>query len=303
MNRSPLTQRLIFLALLLVVLGGCWWQRGRLLERSRRANAGLQAEAMTLQEQLTAARQQLEGLKASLATQQNSRQDAAAQAAHLLRQATPTDPGDRWTAPPEHLPAWLPDSPYVWLRKDILPSFPIQPFERNGALNPGAGSILVATPEQVSSLNRKLTGLIRAYQDFEVARAEPTDEHPPGIRGAKGEKLTIRVPPLPEEAARLKQEFEATLRTGLGEQRADLLLRAAGNWLDSQFSTDGTLPKTYSVVRHPDGSFNISTSTGGSSMSVGGPRSFEDYIPAHLQPLFAALKVDAASSKDDEPNP
>jgi hypothetical protein len=197
----------------------------------------------------------------------------------------------------------MPESPYVWLRKDILPSFPFRPFGGNGALDPSFGSLLVAEPEQVTALNRKLTGLIHDYQALEVARAAPTDDHPPGTGGAGGNTLTIRVPPLAEEAARLKHDFETTLRIGLGEQRAVLVLQAASDWFDSQFSKDGSLPKTYSVVRHPDGSFNVVVGAGGSWLSVGELDSFEEFIPAHLQSIFAALKADAADSMEGKPNP
>ncbi len=100
----------------------------------------------------------------------------------------------------------------------------------------------------------------------------------------------MRVRPLPEEGARLAQEFEAALRQGIGGERAGILLQVGKGWLDSKFSRHGSEPRTISAVRHPNGTYNISIRSAGGSMSVGGIMQLDEYVPAYLLPMFASLQ-------------
>src|SRR5437763_353838 len=79
---------------------------------------------------------------------------------------------------------------------------------------------------------------LHEHRAMQVPHSDRTDEHLRGIAG-DGTKMTIRINPMPEEGARLKQEFEAALRNELGEQRADLVMKLSEGWLDSQFSRFG----------------------------------------------------------------
>ena len=85
----------------------------------------------------------------------------------------------------------------------------------------------------------------------------------------------------------LKREFEETLRSFLGQQRAELVLKRAAGWLESQFAVAGTEPKTISVGRHPNGTYNLSIQTGNSWFSTGGFGELNQYLPEYLLPLFS----------------
>ena len=81
------------------------------------------------------------------------------------------------------------------------------------------------------------------------------------------------------------------LQTALGAQRSELVMKAARSWLARQFSNFAEEPKVISVARHGNGTFNVSLgAAGGTYMSVGGPRSIENYVPEHLIHHFDHLR-------------
>jgi hypothetical protein len=200
-------------------------------------------------------------------------------------------PDARWTTPPTSLPDWNPESPFIWLRKEMVPRFPVQAFTDTGELQAEIPYVMTIDAGTTRALNEKLKRLLAEYRALEVAKAERTEEHLPGIAGEKGDKLTIRVSSLPVEGAQIRQQFESALTDALGEQRATLLQQVSSTWLDIQFARFGTEPKTISLLRRPGGDFNISIKTaGGNWSSMGGPaRIVKHQIPPHFLPLFAPL--------------
>jgi len=289
---------ILTLVLGLAVLTGFWQTRQLRAQR-------LAAE--DLSQQLNAARRQTEEVQAQLNTlrqeleaQRRSRDDAGARVAALSRELGPFDTAPRWLTPPAVLPEWNADSPYVWIKKDLLPRFPVQPFGKNGALAPQVAQVLAVDPDRVTALNQTLRHLVAEFRTQEAAHARPTEEHLPGIADKEGDKLTIVVEPIPETGLRLRGQFEAAVQEQLGSQRAELLLNTARGWVQEQFGwvapdAEPPEPRTFSVIRHPNGTYNISVKSGNGWMSVGGPNTLDEYIPAHLRHLFAELEARAAT--------
>jgi hypothetical protein len=280
------------LLILLVTLTVWIPQRHRLVQ-SRLALADAKAQRVRLDERIATATAALESTRRQLHGQRTRRTETLAAAAKVEQALAPVDPESQWVAPPDTWPDWNDESPYVWLRKETLPKVGVKVFTDDGELRPEVASVLMANAEQQRALNTAAPRLLAEYRALEVANAERTDEHLPGIAG-DGLKMTIRINPMPEEGARLKQEFETALRSELREQRADLVMKLSEGWLDSQFSRFGQVPKAISVIRHPDGTFNVNIRSGFSSTSVGGTPTIDEYIPPHLLPLFSDLMDQAA---------
>ena len=147
--------------------------------------------------------------------------------------------------------------------------------------------MFTVTDSQQRALNSRLPRLLAEYRAFEVARAERMVEPLSGTE-ADVATVTVRINPIPDEGARLKEEFEAALRNELGEQRAGLLMRLSTGWLSSQFNRFGAEPRTISVTRHPNGTYDIRTRSANGSSFVGPTlKIHDDYIPPHLLPLFS----------------
>ena len=152
------------------------------------------------------------------------------------------------------------------------------------------------------ALNTQLNQIVGEYHALEAASAKPTAEH---LSGAPrdGKTVTIQVPPLPEEGARFKAQFEAALNVQLGSQRADILLQTAEGWMDEQFSRFGNEPKIISLSRLSNGGYNVSIKSGGGWFSCGVPKDYpnliQTYIPPHLLPLFR----DALTAPDTGADP
>ncbi len=173
---------------------------------------------------------------------------------------------------------------------------PGSPFTDRAELRQEVAATLALDTTARQALNEKLAGLVGQYRELEAAHAERIDEPLPGITD-DGLQVTVRVKPFPEEGERLKQQFKETLREALGQQRAEVVLENAARWLDSQFAASGAEPKTISVVRHPDGTYNISMHTGNSWFSTGGFRELSDHVPDYLLPLFAEALEQPAHSQ------
>ena len=103
--------------------------------------------------------------------------------------------------------------------------------------------------------------------------------------------LTIEVPPLPQDGAGFEQQFETALQNELGAERAELLIKANTNWIESQFDQGNASTSTYSLTLHTNGVFALDTADGhGSSSSSGGSqRSIQESIPPYLIPSFGDL--------------
>ncbi len=281
---------LVFLAALMV------WIPGQLrLRQARRVLSETQAQLAALDERLAASAAALESAQRDWRAQNASHDQARVAVAMAERELARVDPEVRWSALPAVLPEWNGDSPYVWLRKEIFSTLPVGVFTERGELRREVAMVLTADEAQLRALNTALPRCLADYQALEAATAERIDQHLPDNSG-DGTTLTLRIKPLPEERARLLNEFETALRQELGEQRAGLLMQVAGGWLASQFSQD---QKIISMTRRPEGDFRINTENGYSKSSVGWRANSRvpvpEYVPSHLLPRFAELLDPAAS--------
>ena len=195
------------------------------------------------------------------------------------------DPEAYWADPPAGEPQWDDRSPYVWLTKTTLTTLPGSPFTDRAELRDEVADTLALSPDTKQELNEKLARLLSNYHALEAAHVELINDPLPGI-GQDGPNLTLRVTPFPQEGETLKRGFEETVRSMLGEQRAELLLKSGAGWLESEFAVTGTEPKTISVARHANGTYNLSIQTGNSWFSTGGFNELNQYLPEHLLPFF-----------------
>lgn len=264
-------------------------QRQHALQSLRQTNAALAEQIGFTQAQIRERQASLTPLQEELAELRKTRAETAAKAAALLRELAPENSDARWSIPPTQLPDWDPDSPYVWLNKELLTRFPLQPFSSTGALSPTVASLLVLEPQQVQQLNENITRLVAEYRAQEAARAQPAEQTISGQESGQIKKLTLIIPPSPEFSATLKDQVERTLVAQLGQSRADLLLQTAAGWWQEQIGGSGTESRVFSVERQADNSYQVSISSGTMRMSVGGVGSINDYVPPHLRPFFDSL--------------
>jgi hypothetical protein len=291
MNAVSLRLSRIAIVALIALAALCLWvPRQRKFQESRQGLFDAQMQLAALSNRIASAAETLESAQRDLNTETSSRTRLVAEVAKAERALALVAPETRWAVPPASLPEWNPESPYIWLRKEMVPRFPVSPFTEDGALQPEVSYVFTLDPALQKTLNEKLKQILAEYRTLEAAKAERSDEHLPGIAGQPGPKITIRVKPLPEEGARIKQQFEAALVQGLGEQRAKMLSELGDSWLDSQFAQFGADTKIISAIRNPGGSYNVSVKTGRSWFSTGGPlAAVTVHIPPHLRPLFAEV--------------
>ena len=288
-NFSAMRVRKTTLVLLVLLAAFAVWipQRHRLAQ-ARLALVEAEMHRVKLDDRIAAATAALEFTRRQLHEEHARRAETLAAVAKVERELARVDPESQWVAPPASSPDWNAESPYVWLRKDMLPKLGVKVFTDNGGLRPEIASVLTASHEQQRALNTALPRLLAEYRALEVANAERTDEHLTGIEG-EGPKVTIRIKPMPEEGAQLKQQFEAALRDELGAQRSELLMQLSESWLNQQLNHFGAEPTTISAMRDPNGRYSISIKSGGSWWTHRGVPRIDDHIPPHLLPLFSDI--------------
>ena len=284
-----------FAAAALVLVAGLALRipRQAALEDARRALAGAQAEQSSLANRMTNAKSVIESSRPELAAQSARRNQQIAATARLQQEILKAKPESRWAEPPAHGASWDPASPYVWLPKDLLAKLPLARFDRDGSLSKNAVAVLDLDPRQVESLNVSLKRAVDNYHAAQLPHLEKTDgpaDLPNGDRS-----ITVKVPPIPEAGAAAQQQFENAVRTELAGRRAEVLLQANTQWLDSQFDQDSDGTVAYTLTSHTNGQFTLQHSSshgGGSSTSPGG--SVLNSVPTWLHPLFTDLAPQAA---------
>jgi hypothetical protein len=287
------TRKSTLIALILLAALTVWIPRQRKLAQARLAVAEADAQLIKLSERIEAATAALESVRRKWRAQRANRAETQAAVAKAEQELERFGSESRWVAPPSALPDWKAESPYVWLRKETLPGLEVSAFTDDAELRGEIATVLTATESQRRALNVVLPRLLAEYRALEVANAERIDEPLPAM-GDDGAKVTVRINPMADEGARLKQEFKAALRSELGEQRAELLMQLSAAWLDSQFNRFGAEPRTISVTRHPNGTYDISSRSANGSSFVGStPKIYDEYIPAHLLPLFSDVVSEA----------
>jgi hypothetical protein len=285
--------KIVWVLLVLTITAAIWIPLQRKHLQLRREIARAETRRAEVEQQNTELTGKTESLQKELTSAKTACQRTVVEMAKASSELAKVHPDALWAVPPITVPDWNNESPYVWLRKETIPKLPAAVFTDAGEVQTEVASVLTIAPGEQQTLNAALKRCLAEYQALEVARVEPMDEHLPGIAGESGETLTIRVPPLPEEGGRARQQFEATLREALGDQRANLVTQIADGWLDTQFSHAGTESKTISLILHPGGSIGISIKSGNSLLSTGvdksRPELIHNYIPRHLAPFFKTI--------------
>jgi hypothetical protein len=290
------------LIIALIVFGSgtaVWSVRQTSLRDTHSSSQTLEQQILQRQQEIAAAQEEQAVLQRRIVAARQDEEHVSSEVAQTDQQLTEVSPDALYSKPPTQLPEWKPDSPYVWMPKEALPKFPVEVFDNAGRMDPRVASVLTLDEATLKSLNTTLNRLVVSYQEKEAALAEFTENHLSGIAGQKGDKLSLVVKPLPEEGRQLKQQFESTVNQLLGGQRGQLVQQGASSWLDSTFSHFGAEPKTISLIRHPNGGYNVSVKSGGSWISTGGPdaRSIEYQIPAHLRSRFSSLLQPKAADR------
>jgi hypothetical protein len=201
------------------------------------------------------------------------------------------NPAPDWSQPPDSLPDWNPDSPYIWLARDSIARLPIGAFLSDGKLDPDLNEMLGIPPSVSQSLNSNLLATLHRYEQLETERAIRTNAIPIGPAYTVNKSITIIIPAMPEEVARMKAEFIQGLVQSLGSQRADLVMTLGRDWISERFSFEGSAEKTYVVGITQDGAYDIRSSSGGAYRMLSGPHTLDGCIPNHLLPLFDELKL------------
>jgi hypothetical protein len=267
-----------------------WVPRQLALHESRRVLVRTRLESGTLERRLEEATAGLEAARGELRQREQQREQARLGVIQLEQAIAKVHPECRWAAPPLVLPDWTPESPYVWVRKELLPLLPIQPFTDDGRFKKEVADVLMLG--DTGPLEQMLQRTLAEYHQMEVANAEPKAEPLPGFDKEKSVTFHIK-PPLGDRGVQLRDQFETAIRSHLGSQRADLLLQAAEGWLNTQFGALTSESKTISVTGEASGRYSIGVRSGGGGwLSVGGVSNLSEYIPKHLLPLFV---------KGDEP--
>lgn len=257
--------------------------------RLRQSLAELGQRRLQFEARIAEQSAELAAVNARLREQNAERDRRLGQIPPLRQEITARDPDSPWAEPPTELPEWNPESPYIWLRKDRIDALRVQPFDDDGRLDPELATSLGGTPTELERTQTALTALFADFHRREAASVETIEQAPPEIANSPGTKLTLRFNLDPAAVTDARSQFGTILRSHWGEQRAELLEKMSRSWLEAQFGDDAGEPKTVSVVRHPNGTYNISIQSGGRWLSMGGPPSLEGLLPAHILPYFSPL--------------
>ena len=285
--------------LVMLITGGtfCLWiPQQRKLTQARLALERAQVHRGEADDRVSSASALLEILQRELNDQREKTLGTKVAAKRVEEELAEPVPDDPWVKAPPAWPDWDARSPYVWLSKKLLPNVGMKTFTASGELQPEIAKILSLTESQRRRLNGTVACLLTQFHELESAHAERSET--PSRREGESARITVQTKSMPEEAARFQQEFDASLRTELGNQRTELLLTMAKGWIHSELSDFGTVARTISVNRRADGMFETSIETksplgSGSSSSTSsssGMATLDGQIPAHLLPFFADLQ-------------
>jgi len=296
MNRKLIISIVLVTGLLL------WLPKVHSVRASTAALRQTEQQASQLRSHIMEVTSALKTARAKLAAQEQTRVKLVATIAGTERELEKANPESRWALPPTTWPEWNAQSPYVWVTKDVVPQIPVAAFDKDGTLVPGAAMILALSDADRRSLDAKLAKILSDYRELEIKAAKVVTNHLSNIAWADGDKITIQIKSIRQQALQAMQDYQATLRADLGAQRGDLVIQQSISWFVENFSDSEDDPKTISLARRPDGSFSIATSSKGSSMSTGFPKDqperIETYVPPHLMRFFEPLLLPSDSTAD-----
>ena len=266
----------------------------------REISARLQGQILTASNRLASALSSVDSRRQQLASDSAKSDSVTAELYEAGRLRSQASASTEWASvtPPTNLPAWTPESPYIWLEKPLLKRMQITVFLPDGDLTPTATEFFAMETDEAKSLGQTLKRIVDEHRRQETARARVVQEHLPQIAKEEGHKFTLRIEPLAEISTNLKREFEAALAQQLGTQRVELLKRSIQPGLSDLFGRQASQVRTMSFVLLPSGLFQMAQQRGelGTFVSCCFP-DIRPTVPEHLHHLIPPEFI----PKSDEP--
>jgi hypothetical protein len=276
---SALVALLIFATATLV-----WLTRDQAMEAKRQPLAAARARLEELTSRSEASRAVIEEVRSELAAAREKQLGTLVKVKHAEQDLERPQRDDKWSEAPPSGPEWKRESPYVWLSKATLSGLSSNPFQTSGALRKEFADALAISEGQRQRVSQALTAIVNEFQSLQVAHAERTVTPP--SRDGESAKITVRIPALPEDSARLKAQVATALEMELGTQRKDLLMALGRHVIDSKLNAFGKREEKIGAKRLAHGGYEIWVGDG----MMSGPPRLDDHIPAHLLPFFAEIQ-------------
>lgn len=273
--------------LLFAALAGGFGTAGHMqLKESRQALAQLRQGVEAQRGEKAAVEKRVAALREANRDMKIAVDFQAGQVREVLASQPPQSPV--WADPPAEWPAWEPQSPFIWVPKDVVNQLSMELFSNGGELLPAFAHTVALKPEQVQGVNREVKAIVAEYSRLERAHTYVTNSHLAGINTEAAPAITIRVDEFGPEAEQLKQRFDWALRSNLGDQRAEMAMKLGSGWIAERLSNFGTQPRTVSAQRKPGGYYYIAVQSAGGWISMG-RKSLDDFLPPHLLEFFEPL--------------
>lgn len=279
------------LAIALLIPSAGFWQFFRGAESQRAGIRALRAELYVTAAEREAVQARIDDLSSELNGEPQPEPDIASDAGRSSRAKpavvevpsgrtpSPTPAAvDTWAKPPDSLPEWNLNSPYIWLSKDSLTKLPIPALGSRGSIDGSMAELFGIPPELAKDLNAATAEVFRRLESLEseLATATTPSEKPNSLQ------LQIQIPTA--AMSELKSSFEEAFHRFLGPQRAEIILGLGRSWSDEVFS----LEKSFTVTLLPGDTYEIASSGGGIYRSFGGTSSLDGLLPSHLTARFKA---------------
>jgi hypothetical protein len=277
-------KKLPLVTLIFASAGLVWWTQNASWKANEKALQQSRERLESLRERAQAAEMAVSKASAEQNSQNQIRLATSTSLRAAQRDLAAKDPASQWAEPPAHWPEWNPNSPYIWVRKESLPSFRPAVFTQSGGISREAADVLAIDDSLRNSINAQLQTALSNYRAAELTNAEVTTK--PSKDNASISEITVKIPPPADEGAVFQNTVTQILQQNLGDQRAGLITNAASSWL-SGFSSGNQTAIT--VSRLGGGNYQLSMEMpNGSSSSYGGlPGSnVQMILPSYVLPLF-----------------
>jgi hypothetical protein len=282
-------KRMMLIVTVLLAAGIILWQRFDESTQLREISARLQGQILTASNRLASALSSVDSRRRQLASESAKSDSVTAELYEAGRLRSQASASTEWAsvAPPTNLPAWTPESPYIWLEKPLLKRMRLTVFLPNGDLTPTATEFFAMETDEAKSLGQTLKRIVAEHRRRETARARVEQDHLPQIAKEEGQKFTLHIEPLADVFTDLRREFEAALALQLGTQRVELLKRSIQPGLSDLFGRQASQVRTRSFVLLPSGLFQMAEDRGnaGTSVSCCFP-DIRPMVPEHLHHLI-----------------
>ena len=282
-------KRIMLTVTVLLAAGIILWQRFEVSTQLREISARLQGQVLTASNHLASVLSSVDSRRQQLASESAKSDSVIAELYEAGRLRSQASASTEWASvtPPTNLPAWTPESPYIWLEKPLLKRMQLTVFLPDGDLTPIATEVLAVETVEAKRLGQTLKRIVAEHRRQETARARVVQEHLPQIAKEEGHKFTLRIEPLAEISTNLRREFEAALAQQLGTQRVELFKRSIQPGLSDLFGRQASQVRTMSFVLLPSGLFQMAEDRGNAGTSVS--CCFPDIrptVPEHLHHLI-----------------